>query len=55
MYSIYLNIRDRIINHLICFLLNHCDLHTSTIRQVIKKTSYEELKVLNNDRIVKSA
>lgn len=50
MYSIYLDIRDRIINCLICFLLNHCGLYTSTIRRVIKKTSYEELKVLNNER-----
>lgn len=55
MYSIYLDIRDYIINRLICFLLNHCDLHTSTIRQVIKKTSYGELEAFNNDRIVKSA
>lgn len=50
MYEIYLDIRDRVVNRLICFLLSHCALYTSTIRQVVKKTCYGELEILNNER-----
>ena len=50
MYEFYLDIRDHVINHLICFLLNHCALYTSTIRQVVKQTSYGELEILNTER-----
>lgn len=50
MYEIYLDIRDTIVNRLICFLLKHCDLHAGTIRAFVEKIDYSELAIMNEER-----
>lgn len=50
MYETYLNVRDDIINCLIRFLLKYCCLYAGTIRAFVKKTSFSELEIMNNER-----
>ena len=52
MYEIYLDVRDNVVNRLIRFLLKHCGLHAGTIRAFVKKTSFSELEIMNNERKV---
>ena len=47
----YYDIRDRIINQLIYFLLRHCCLDYTTLRAFVAKTSPIELDMLNKERM----
>jgi hypothetical protein len=51
----YYEIRDRIVNQLIRFLLHHCCLDYGTIRAFVAKTYPTDLDMLNKERINKNA
>ena len=50
----YYDIRDRIINRLIRFLLHYCWLDCATVRAFVAQTSPLELDMLNKERTNKN-
>lgn len=42
MYEWYMEIRDRICNKLIRFLLRHCAIHSLTLRECMNKVEWQQ-------------